>query len=221
MEDGQIKHLGSQLKTHKDIKTPSTCNCCQKYGHILAKCPDTSPTCANCTGQHSTASCTSSTTKCTPCGLPEHCTNSTRCPERYTCEEALMIKNPKALTPYYTMHEHWTWGIDPHETMIIPELVFEPSKPNNPGPAPTYQCNRRNQSHTKGKKGQQDMLTSMFNHPNTAKPDTNTSPAGAKNSTNPNTTKPQEEQGNPVTDTQRHRNPSSSQQTQPQTENPQ
>lgn len=221
MEDGRIKHLGSQLKIHKDIKAPSTCNRCQKYGHIFANCSDTLPTCAYCAEQHSSASCTSTVTKCTPCGSTDHRTNSPRCPERYAREEALMTKNPEALTPYYATHEHWTWGINPQEPTVIPETAFDPSKSSNPGPAPTYQRSRRNRTHTKGRKGQQDTLTSMFNRPNTTKPCTTNSPDGAKNPSNPNLTKPQEEQGNSSTDTQPHSNPPTSQKTQPPSDNPQ
>ena len=49
---GHISHLGSQLHIHKDIRSPGTCNRCQKYGHIAPDCKEESPTCTKCREDH-------------------------------------------------------------------------------------------------------------------------------------------------------------------------
>ena len=108
---GRISHLGSQLRLHKDIKTPGTCNQCQKYGHIAPDCKETSPTCAKCGESHRTSECTTRGTKCTPCGSSAHQTNDDKCPERIDRENASLDRKPEAFTPYYITDERWTWGL--------------------------------------------------------------------------------------------------------------
>lgn len=49
---GCFKHLGSNLRIHKDIKAPGTCNQCQKYSHISSQCPETNLTCTKCAENH-------------------------------------------------------------------------------------------------------------------------------------------------------------------------
>jgi len=77
----RIMHMGSQLQLHKDIRTPGTCNWCQKYGHIAPDCKETSLTCTKCGEDHRTRECVSRGTKCTPCRSPDHQTNDKRCPK--------------------------------------------------------------------------------------------------------------------------------------------
>src|SRR5258706_11739832 len=109
-------HMGSQLQLHKDIRTPGTCNQCQKYGHIAPDCKETSPTCAKCGEDHRTRECASGGTKCTPCGSPDHQTNDERCPERIGRENTSMDKKPEAFTPYFISDERWTWGLNENES---------------------------------------------------------------------------------------------------------
>ena len=111
IEAGRFKHLGSNLRIHKDIKAPSPCNRCQRYGHISADCPETRSTCGKCAEEHRTHECQSSNSKCTPCGSTEHQTNDMHCPQRITRERAILAKNPEALSPYYSDSKNWfTFG---------------------------------------------------------------------------------------------------------------
>ena len=113
---GRISHMGSQLRLHKDIRTPGTCNQCQKYGHILPDCKDESPTCAKCGEGHRSMECTTGRTKCTPCGAEGHQTNDAKCPNRIERENAAINKKPEAHTPYYVTDERWTWGFPDGDT---------------------------------------------------------------------------------------------------------
>ena len=108
---GQISHLGLQIRFHKDIKAPGTCNRCQEYGHTTSTCKAESSKCAKCGDPHFTSECHSQTTKCTPCGSNEHRTNDVKCPQRIAREDALLTKKPELLTPYYITAERWTWGL--------------------------------------------------------------------------------------------------------------
>jgi hypothetical protein len=66
------QHLGTQIRTHKDIKIPGTCIKCQQYGHYAPHCKEESNTCGKCGNNHPTSECNTTTTKCTPCGSTEH-----------------------------------------------------------------------------------------------------------------------------------------------------
>ena len=102
---GRISHMGSQLCIHKDIRTPGTCNHCQKYSHIAPDCKEASPTCGKCGEDHRGAECTTGHIKCTPCGSTDHQTNDEKCPEHIVCENAVIDKKPEAHTPYYITDE--------------------------------------------------------------------------------------------------------------------
>ena len=127
------QHLGSQLRIHKDIKVPSTCLKCQRYGHFVINCTETRPTCGKCGGGHPTLECdTHTTTRCTPCGSSDHQTNDPACPERQSRENAIMLKDPETLTPYYTTHERWTWGLPQREDVTPEDPPPAPKRPSRP-----------------------------------------------------------------------------------------
>ena len=130
------QHLGSQLCTHKDIKVPSTCLKCQQYGHFAMNCAEMLPTCGRCGDGHPTLECdTHATTKCTPCGSNDHQTNNPECPKHQNWENALLLKDPETLMPYYTTNERWTWGL-PQKGDVTPEnpppAPKRPSRPTHP-----------------------------------------------------------------------------------------
>jgi len=155
---GRISHMGSQLRIHKDIRTPGTCNRCQKYGHIAPDCKEESSTCARCGGDHRTRECTADGTKCTPCGSTDHQTNDERCPERIDRENATIDKKPEAFTPYYITDERWTWGLsdsDSSNRILNGEHSQQDYRPNAID-------TRHKRSHTqnKGRPAQQRTLTS-------------------------------------------------------------
>ena len=130
------QHLGSQLRTHKDIKAPSTCLKCQQYGHFAVNCAETLPTCGKCGSKHPTLECdTHTATRCTPCRSNDHQTNDPSCPERQNRENAMLLKDPETLTPYYTTSEKWTWGL-PQKGDVLPEspppIPKRPSRPTHP-----------------------------------------------------------------------------------------
>jgi hypothetical protein len=166
-------------------------------------------------------SCINPYNKCTPCGLSEHCTNDTSCPEQCTCKQAIILKNPKALTPYYITHKHWTWGTDPQEPIVVPDMAFKQPQLPSHGPVPTYQCAKKNPTHAEGKKGQQDTIPSRFTCPTATKAGASATPLSAEKSDTHSTTKPQEEQGNPTTDAQTANKPTACQHPQPPPDNPQ
>ena len=145
-----LQHLGSQLRTHKDIKVPSTCLKCQQYGHFTMNCAETLPTCGKCGNGHPTLECgTHTTPKCTPCGSNDHQTNDPACPERQNRENALLLKDPETLTPYYTTNERWTWGLPqkgdmaPESPPPVPKRPLRPMHPpgqmKQPQRAPQHQ----------------------------------------------------------------------------------
>ena len=108
---GHISHMGSQLHIHKEIRTPRTCNRCQRYSHFTQDCKEESSTCAKCSKAHRTMECTTRRTKCTPCGSTDHQTNNEKCTKRIKHKNATIDKKPEALTPYYITDEQWTWGL--------------------------------------------------------------------------------------------------------------
>lgn len=125
------QHLGSQLRTHKDIRAPSTCLKCQQYGHFTPNCKETSPTCGKCSNNHSTLECKSAAIKCTPCRSADHQTNNLICPERQKQESTILMKDPEALTPYYSTTKWWTWGLS-HQNSMIPEgITTTPREPQH------------------------------------------------------------------------------------------
>ena len=156
LEAGRFKHLGSNLRIHKDIKAPSTCNRCQTYGHISTGCPDESPTCARCAGSHHGTKCTSNAIKCTPCGSGTHQTNDENCPERKSRESAILNKNPETLSPYYTTYEPWTWGLNKTDSNHESPNQ-EPSK-NTPSASASSMRQKKGNQQPKGKQGQQSTL---------------------------------------------------------------
>ena len=156
LEAGRFKHLGSNLRIHKDIKAPSTCNRCQTYGHISTGCPNESSTCARCASSHHATKCTSSTIKCTPCGSGTHQTNDERCPERTARENAILTKNPETLSPYYTTYEPWTWGLSKTEPSQE-SSNNEPSK-NTSSASTSNTCQKKGNQQPKGNQGQQSTL---------------------------------------------------------------
>ena len=130
-----LQHLGSQLRTHKDTKVPSTCLKCQQYSHFAMNCKETSSTCGRCGDGHPTLECGSLTTiRCTPCGSSEHQTNDPMCPERQNRENALLLKDPEALMPYYATNERWTWGLPQQENLTPenpPSVLKKPLRPSH------------------------------------------------------------------------------------------
>ena len=130
------QHLGSQLRTHKDIKVPSTCLKCQQYSHFAMNCAETLSMCGKCSDGHPTLECDTHTTpKCMPCGSNDHQTNDPACPEHQNQENAILVKDPETLTPYYTTNERWTWGLPQKGDMVPkspPPVPKRPSRPMHP-----------------------------------------------------------------------------------------
>ena len=208
LDSGRTNHLNSQLRIHKDIKSPSTCNKCQKYGHIAQDCSETTSTCAKCGDAHRTWECTSNDRKCTPCGSSEHHTNHERCPERIKrC--ATMDSKPEDFTPYYITNERWTWGLYDNEPTRPPQNL--PSTQQGHGSEATNAYKKRTLNRTKRHDAQQSKLTDRGFHPGRTQTGANTTPLGSRvnNVANPSTSAQQ--QLAPLTDQQA----SSSQSVQP------
>jgi hypothetical protein len=179
---GRISYLGSQLRFHKDIKAPGTCNRCQNYGHIAPNCKADSPTCTKCGNDHYTSTCQAPNKRCTPCGSEEHQSNDVKCPERIKREEALLIKNPELLTPYYITAERWTWGlpsdtIAPNATNFGPAQQGQRQTKSGPRQRPDYEPSRG------PTKRQNTLFNSGFNRQPT-QTGSNNIPLGSKNPRN-------------------------------------
>jgi hypothetical protein len=63
------------------------------------------------------------------------------------------MKNPEALSPYYTTHKHWTWGTNTQETTIIPNTAFNPSQPPNPTTSTNIPMQQKEPQSNQGQKG--------------------------------------------------------------------
>ena len=176
---GRISHMGSQLRIHKDIRSPGTCNRCQKYGHFAQDCKEEDSTCAKCGDNHRTTDCATGGTKCTPCGSTEHRTNDENCPERIERENAIINKNPETLTPYYITDERWTGGLpdnSPPGPTTLPEGTQQNRRP--------YVINTRHgRTHPRiaGRATQQRTLTSSGFQRKSVQTGTNNIPLGNKN----------------------------------------
>src|SRR5258706_8010229 len=175
---GCISHMGSQLCLHKDIRTPSTCVQCQRYGHIAPDCKETLPTCAKCREDHWTRECATNDTKCTPCGSSDHWTNVESCPKCIDHENATLDKNPKALTPYYITDERWTWGLHDNEPPNHAPDTAHTQQGHQPDLINTHQ--KHIYTHTKGPVIQQRTLTSSSFHHKPMQTGFNTTPLGCK-----------------------------------------
>jgi hypothetical protein len=208
---GQIVHLGSQLCTHKDIKTPYTCKKCQNYGHIATNCQSPSPICAKCGENHPTGDCSSpSSTTCTPCGSKEHQSNDENCPERITREKAILDKRPEDLSPYYTTRERWTWGIDnvhpPQPYASTPNPMLNDKLA---GPLKRYRRNNHNSQKT-AQPANQTTLPNRGFHPHLPRTGANNTPLGnqrlpcknSENLPNPNAQTPRAEKTHTATNHQ-------------------
>ena len=49
------------------------------------------------------------------------------CPERQKREDAILMKDPEALTPYYSTAERWTWGLPQQACANTEDLAAIPS----------------------------------------------------------------------------------------------
>lgn len=179
--------MGSQLRIHKDIRTPGTCNRCQKYGHIVPDCKDESPTCAKCGEDHRSMECTTGRTKCTPCGSEDHQTNDERCPKRIERENAAIDKKPEAHTPYYVTDERWTWGF-PDNDLTNRNAVMERTQYERRPPVINTRQGR-NPPQPRGRATQQSTLISNGFQRKPLLSGTNNTPLGRKapNDTTPPT----------------------------------
>ena len=175
---GRISHMGSQLRLHKDIRTPGTCNCCQKYGHIAPDCKDELPTCAKCGEDHRSMECTTGRTKCTPCGSTDHQTNHEKCPQRIERENAALDKRPEALTPYYVTDERWTWGFPDNDQPTHNMDAERPQYDRRPNAINTRQG--RIHTQTRGRTTQQNTLINSGFYRKPLLSGTNNTPLGHK-----------------------------------------
>jgi len=182
LDSGHIQHLNSQLRIHKDIKTHSTCNRCQKYGHIAQDCAETTSTCAKCGGAHRTGE--SNDKKCTPCGSSEHHTNQEQCPERIKrC--AKMDRRPNEFSPYYITQERWTWGLYDNETPRPPQNI--PGTQQGHGSDAANPNQKHIPNRAKRHPAKQSKPTDRRFHQGRTQTGANTTPLGdrAKNTANP------------------------------------
>jgi hypothetical protein len=216
LEAGHLKHLGSNLKIHKDIKAPSTCNRCQLYGHISAECSDESPICARCAGSHHATDCTSSTIKCTPCGSGTHQTNDASCPERKAREDVILTKSPEALSPYYITHEPWTWGLSNSDSNNHTNN-HEPTsqEPNKNSSRPPNKRQRKGNNHTKGQ--QTTLFEGGIQHQQQLPTGSNNTPIGMKKNNDQENHTPTEQSSNAHGNAQPPNTPNTTPITQPTT----
>ncbi|KIM22115.1 hypothetical protein M408DRAFT_55354, partial [Serendipita vermifera MAFF 305830] len=101
--------LGRQVTSKKDIREPSVCNKCQKYGHYMIDCKE-DDTCARCGEGHRVTNCPNrNAQKCTPCGSLDHPTNHFSCLEYQKRVHAQNVRAPESLKPFFPTDEQWTW----------------------------------------------------------------------------------------------------------------
>lgn len=178
---GRISHLGSQIQFSKNVRAPGTCNHCQLYGHTATRCKAPAPVCATCGDNHFSSECRAQTTKCTPCGLVGHRTNSDECPQHILREDALRTKRPELLTPYFITAERWTWGLTegntpPQEANEETTYQYQRRKPLRSAP-------RQRQAGKEPAKTQRTLLKSGFQR-RTMQTGANSIPINPKNTPN-------------------------------------
>jgi len=146
--------------------------------HIVLDCKEELPTCAKCGKAHQTMECTAGCTKCMPCRSMDHQTNNKRCPECIDCENTMIDKKPKALTPYYIMDKHWTWGL-PNNNLPNCNTDLEHMQHNH-RPYVINMCQGCNHPQPRGQTIQQCMLISSSFHCKPVQTGTNNTPLGHK-----------------------------------------
>ena len=148
------QHLGSRLRTHKDIRAPSTCFKCQQYSHFAPNCKEALPTCGKCGNDDPTHECDAMSIRCTPCESRDHQTNNLMCPERQKWEDAILMKDPETLTPYYSTAERWTWGLPQQACANTEDLAaipsVEPQCPTHCSKPPPRQSHRQHHPKRQG-----------------------------------------------------------------------
>ncbi|KNZ76673.1 hypothetical protein J132_09206 [Termitomyces sp. J132] len=116
---------GHLIVIHKDIREPIQCNKCHVYGHIRAKCTNTSK-CSHCASEsHSSLECPiGATTQCTSCGLgSNHGSALRKCPIFIKHCHDLDTKYPENSMPYFSTGDPSTWVLNLKKLSVLAPIT--------------------------------------------------------------------------------------------------
>ena len=132
-------HLTS---AHKDLKEPTRCNKCQRFGHKRASCPG-NEVCATCTSSsHPSHGCSANNTpSCVNCGpSSQHPSHARTCPVFMQKQTDLNARLPENTLPFFPTQERWTWSSSQAPMPPPPSspLPVHPSLPTKPKTFPSH-----------------------------------------------------------------------------------